>query len=266
MERSRILIPEAPYDLDEVVERLQRGNKRGKKHSIILVAEGVASGVEVGEEIRRRTGWETRVTVLGHIQRGGSPTAFDRVLASRMGAAAVDLILEGKANQMVAIRNNEIRGIPFEEAFQKQKHRLDLSMYRVGRNTGNLGGQDMRKTKIVCTIGPASEELSVLKRLMEAGMNVARLNFSHGSHEEHALRIERIRRAAAETGKTVAILLDTKGPEIRTGDLRDGEVELKEGETFILTTEPVEGDASRVSVSYAGLPQDVRPGSDHPDR
>src|SRR5690606_26184483 len=75
------------------------------------------------------------------------------------------------------------------------------------------------------------------------------------------LRIERIRRAAAETGKTVAILLDTKGPEIRTGDLREGEVELKEGETFILTTEPVEGDASRVSVSYAGLPQDVRPGS-----
>lgn len=125
-----ILIPEAPYDLDEVVERLQRGNKRGKKHSIILVAEGVASGVEVGEEIRRRTGWETRVTVLGHIQRGGSPTAFDRVLASRMGAAAVDLILEGKANQMVAIQNNEIRGIPFEEAF-KQKHRLDLSMYQL---------------------------------------------------------------------------------------------------------------------------------------
>ena len=119
----------------------------------------------------------------------------------------------------------------------------------------------MRKTKIVCTIGPASEELSVLKRLMEAGMNVARLNFSHGSHEEHALRIERIRRAAAETGKTVAILLDTKGPEIRTGDLREGEVELKEGETFILTAEPVEGDASRVSVSYAGLPEDVHPGS-----
>ncbi|WP_092038892.1 6-phosphofructokinase [Planifilum fulgidum] len=125
-----ILIPEAPYDLDEVVERLKRGNKRGKKHSIILVAEGVASGVEVGEEIRRRTGWETRVTVLGHIQRGGSPTAFDRVLASRMGAAAVDLILEGKSNQMVAIRNNQICGIPFEEAF-KQKHRLDLSMYQL---------------------------------------------------------------------------------------------------------------------------------------
>jgi 6-phosphofructokinase 1 len=125
-----ILIPEAPYDLDEVVERLRRGNKRGKKHSIILVAEGVASGVEVGEEIRRRTGWETRVTVLGHIQRGGSPTAFDRVLASRMGAAAVDLLLEGEGDQMVTIQKNEILGIPFEEAF-KQKHRPDLSMYQL---------------------------------------------------------------------------------------------------------------------------------------
>lgn len=119
----------------------------------------------------------------------------------------------------------------------------------------------MRKTKIVCTIGPASEELSVLKRLMNAGMNVARLNFSHGSHEEHGRRIERIRQAEKETGKTIAILLDTKGPEIRTGDLRDGAVELKEGETFILTTEPVEGDASRVSVTYEGLAKDVEPGS-----
>lgn len=127
-----ILIPEASYDLDEVVERLRQGVKRGKKHSIIIVAEGVASGVEVGEELRRRTGWETRVTVLGHIQRGGSPTAFDRVLASRMGAAAVDLLMEGKKNQMVAIRKNEIVGVPFEEAF-RQKHRPDLSMYQLAR-------------------------------------------------------------------------------------------------------------------------------------
>lgn len=125
-----ILIPEVPCDLDEVVKRLRRGNKRGKRHSIILVAEGVASGAEVSEEIRRRTGWETRVTVLGHIQRGGSPTAFDRVLASRMGAAAVDLLLAGEGNRMVAIRKNEIRGIPFEEAL-REKHRPDLSMYQL---------------------------------------------------------------------------------------------------------------------------------------
>ncbi|WP_188647646.1 6-phosphofructokinase [Marinithermofilum abyssi] len=123
-----ILIPEAPYNLDEIVERLQRGNKRGKRHSIIIVAEGVGSGVDIGQQIKERTGMETRVTVLGHIQRGGSPTAFDRVLASRMGAKAVDLLLEGKKDQMVAIRNNQVMGIEFEEAFNS-KHQPDMSLY-----------------------------------------------------------------------------------------------------------------------------------------
>ncbi|MFV9511195.1 pyruvate kinase [Tepidibacillus sp. LV47] len=119
----------------------------------------------------------------------------------------------------------------------------------------------MRKTKIVCTIGPASEEVEVLKELIHAGMNVARLNFSHGDYEEHGRRIKNIRQAAKETGKTVAILLDTKGPEIRTGILGVPEVELKQGETIILTTEEIVGDKNRVSVSYQGLPQDVHPGS-----
>ncbi|GAB7388640.1 pyruvate kinase [Bacillaceae bacterium] len=119
----------------------------------------------------------------------------------------------------------------------------------------------MRKTKIVCTIGPASESVEMLKKLMEAGMNVARLNFSHGNYDEHKRRIERIRQAAQETGRTVAILLDTKGPEIRTGVLKEEPVELVQGETIVLTTEEIPGDASRVSVTYEGLPQDVRPGS-----
>jgi pyruvate kinase len=119
----------------------------------------------------------------------------------------------------------------------------------------------MRKTKIVCTIGPASESIETLKSLMEAGMNVARLNFSHGNHEEHGARIASIRRAAEELGKNVAILLDTKGPEIRTGLLNQPSVELKEGESFILTTEETKGNESRVSITYTGLPNDVRPGS-----
>ncbi|PTX63231.1 pyruvate kinase [Melghirimyces profundicolus] len=119
----------------------------------------------------------------------------------------------------------------------------------------------MRRTKIVCTIGPASEDKETLRRLVRAGMNVARLNFSHGNHEEHLRRIERIREVERELGTKVAILLDTKGPEIRTGLLREGEVELKTGETITLTTEEIEGDASRVSVSYKGLPDDIRPGS-----
>jgi pyruvate kinase len=119
----------------------------------------------------------------------------------------------------------------------------------------------MRKTKIVCTIGPASEDPETLKRLILAGMNVARLNFSHGSHEEHGRRIDAVRQAAAELGRTVAILLDTKGPEIRTGELQGGEAELKAGDRLTLTTEPILGNAQRVSVSYEGLPADVQPGS-----
>lgn len=118
----------------------------------------------------------------------------------------------------------------------------------------------LRKAKIVCTIGPASESVEMLKKMIHAGMNVARLNFSHGSHEEHAARIANIRRAAEETGKPVAILLDTKGPEIRTGTLAADSVELVEGERIILTTEEVAGTAERVSITYSELPGDVKPG------
>ena len=123
-----ILIPEAPYQVKEIVERLKRGSARGKKHSIIIIAEGVGSGVEIGRKIHEFTGQETRVTVLGYIQRGGSPTAFDRVLAAQMGAKAVDLLLAGEKGQMVASQNNGIVGIPLDEAFI-QKHQPDLEMY-----------------------------------------------------------------------------------------------------------------------------------------
>lgn len=119
----------------------------------------------------------------------------------------------------------------------------------------------MRRTKIVCTIGPASESVEVLKQLIYEGMNVARLNFSHGTHEEHLRRVEAIRQAAASTGRRVAIMLDTKGPEIRTGILKEETVILEEGKQITLTTEDIPGDASRMSISYKGLPQDVKPGN-----
>lgn len=125
-----ILIPEVPYDIDQIVKRLKQSYERGKKHSIILVAEGIGSGVDIGETVKQMTGWETRVTVLGHIQRGGEPTAFDRVLASRMGAKAVELILQGKYNQMVAVQKNELLGIDFDEA-RKQKHKPNMELYRL---------------------------------------------------------------------------------------------------------------------------------------
>lgn len=119
----------------------------------------------------------------------------------------------------------------------------------------------MRKTKIVCTIGPASESVEMLTGLIEAGMNVARLNFSHGTHDEHKRRIKNIRQAAKNTGKNIAILLDTKGPEIRTHKMANGAIELKEGNRGIISMIEVEGTSERFSVTYKGLIHDVKVGS-----
>lgn len=119
----------------------------------------------------------------------------------------------------------------------------------------------MRKTKIVCTIGPSSESLENTKKLINAGMNVARLNFSHGDFEEHGNRIKVIRQASQELGKTVAILLDTKGPEIRLGKLKEEPIELNQGDTITLTTEEILGDRNRIPVTYANLPADVAVGA-----
>ncbi|MFS0727304.1 pyruvate kinase [Paenibacillus sp. 1P07SE] len=119
----------------------------------------------------------------------------------------------------------------------------------------------MRKTKIVCTIGPASESLENTKKLILAGMNVARLNFSHGDFEEHGNRIKNIRTACEELGRTVAILLDTKGPEIRLGKLKEEPIDLNQGDAIVLTTEEILGDRTRIPVTYSNLPNDVQVGS-----
>ena len=119
----------------------------------------------------------------------------------------------------------------------------------------------MRKTKIVATLGPACDKVETLVQLLEAGLDVARLNFSHGSHEEHKRRLDNLRQAMARTGKRAAVLLDTKGPEIRTGALKREPIYLKDGARLILTTHPVVGDEERISVTYRHLPQDVYPGA-----
>lgn len=118
----------------------------------------------------------------------------------------------------------------------------------------------MRKTKIICTLGPSTDDYEVLKSLVENGMDVARLNFSHGSHEEHAKRMEAVRRACEETGRSVAILLDTKGPEIRTGLFKEGKAKLIEGNEFTLTGRSVEGDETICSITYPNLAKDVKEG------
>lgn len=119
----------------------------------------------------------------------------------------------------------------------------------------------MRKTKIVCTIGPASESVEKLTQLMEAGMNVTRLNFSHGDYEEHGARIKNIREAAERAGKNIAILLDTKGPEIRTNNMKDGAIELVAGKDIIVSMTEVEGTEEKFSITYPGLIEDVEVGS-----
>ena len=118
----------------------------------------------------------------------------------------------------------------------------------------------MRKTKIVCTIGPASESEEVLRELCLNGMNVARLNFSHGTHDEHLERINRIKKVRKELGLPIAIMLDTKGPEFRIGTFKKGKVMLEEGKKFTLTTEDIEGDKNIVSVSYKNLANELEPG------
>jgi 6-phosphofructokinase 1 len=127
-----IIIPEVGYDMDEIAARLRSGHERGKKHSIIIVAEGVCSGNEFSKKIKDATDLDTRVSVLGHIQRGGSPTAADRVLASRLGAFAVELLLQGKGGRAVGIEKNELVDHDIIEILTR-KHTVNQSMFNLSK-------------------------------------------------------------------------------------------------------------------------------------
>ena len=118
----------------------------------------------------------------------------------------------------------------------------------------------MRKTKIICTIGPACENEETLTQMCLAGMNVARLNFSHGTHAEQQKKVDLIKKVREKLNLPIAIMLDTKGPEYRLGTFREGKIHLKDGDRFTFTTEDVEGDETRVSVNYKGLVEDLKVG------
>ncbi|MGI6165456.1 MAG: pyruvate kinase, partial [Limnochordia bacterium] len=117
-----------------------------------------------------------------------------------------------------------------------------------------------RKTKIVCTLGPASEDYEIIYDLVRYGMNVARLNLSHGTHDEHRKRVENVRRAASELDVHIGVMFDIQGPKIRTGEVKEPII-LGKGQTFRLTPEPIVGDSRRVSVLYPSLLTDVTPGT-----
>ncbi len=118
----------------------------------------------------------------------------------------------------------------------------------------------MRKTKIICTIGPSSQNEETLTQLCEAGMDVARLNFSHGTHEEQQKKVDLVKKVREKMELPIAIMLDTKGPEYRIKTFADGKVMLEDGQDFTLTTDEIQGDTSRVSVSYKNLVNELSVG------
>lgn len=128
-----VLVPEVPHDLErDVIGRIMAASKTGKKHFIVLVAEGVGGVIEMAPKIEAATGFETRATILGHVQRGGSPSVRDRVLASRMGHYAVDLLLQGKSNRVVAVQNDHLLDFDIEEALRMKKP-FDMHLYQVAQ-------------------------------------------------------------------------------------------------------------------------------------
>lgn len=118
----------------------------------------------------------------------------------------------------------------------------------------------MKKTKIICTLGPASDNESIISKMIDAGMNVARLNFSHGTHAEHAKKIAMVKAVRERKNAPIAIMLDTKGPEFRIKTFKDGKITLKEGDTFTFTTEDIVGDRTKVGVSFKGICEQMSPG------
>ncbi len=118
----------------------------------------------------------------------------------------------------------------------------------------------MRKTKIVCTLGPATNDKDTIKRVVEAGMNVARMNFSHGNHAEHKQRFDLVKEVEKETGKTIGLMLDTKGPEIRTGEMKGDKIQLEADTEIVISKEDVEGTPEKISVSYKALAEDMEIG------
>jgi len=127
---ENIIVPEVKYDIDEICKNLIQGKNRGKQSYIMIVAEGAGNAFNIAREIEEKTGFEVRVTVLGHLQRGGSPTAMDRILASRMGAHAVNILLEGRINRVVAIHGSQIVDYDIDEALSMSKG-ISESMYQL---------------------------------------------------------------------------------------------------------------------------------------
>ncbi len=127
-----IVVPEMEFSFETICKKLLQGKNRGKLHSIIMLSEGVGNAIKLAEDIENKIGMEVRITILGYLQRGGAPTAFDRILASRFGARAVELLIQGKSGRVVGIKNNEIIDEDFEKALNTKKN-FDNNMYELAK-------------------------------------------------------------------------------------------------------------------------------------
>lgn len=127
-----IIVPEAEMSVDQVCNKLLKGRNRGKLHSIIILAEGAGNAIEMSNQIKEKTGIETRATILGHLQRGGTPTAFDRILASKMGAKAVDLLIKGAKNRVVGVKGKDIIDMDIDQALNI-KNEFDMESYELAK-------------------------------------------------------------------------------------------------------------------------------------
>ncbi|KAI4452938.1 pyruvate kinase [Holotrichia oblita] len=241
-----VLLPEMNKEEnnnDTIIKQIIENRAKGKTHNLILVAEGAGGSAELAAEIKKVTGIESRATVLGHLQRGGSPTAVDRMHASMMGHMAVEIFMQGLQNKVIIFKNSDYTYMDIEEALACKR------------------GEQMKRTKILATLGPASNDVETIKDLIRAGMDAARINFSHGTYESHAEIINKLKQAREELKAPIPLILDTKGPEIRIKTFKEDKIFLEQGSKFTLTTRDIVGDNTIVAVTYENLPKDLEIGS-----
>ena len=277
-----ILVPEIPWTAESVCRRLRRGLERGLRQNLIVLAEGAGHALDLGAQIEAATGLETRVTILGHVRRGGSPTAVDRNLASRLGAGG--RVPPGWSPRRHGRPPGErTRGDPVApgregapgagpRAARTGEHALGLGRWKRQAPHRSVAlprspprsskeGNCVRRTKIVATIGPATESAEALAALCAAGMDVARLNLSHGARPDYERRLGAVlAQRAVAMERPLGIMVDTRGPEIRIGAFPGGGTQIQPGQPFTLYPDLRPGDGAGVGTNYERLAQDVRPG------
>ncbi|KAF5273758.1 hypothetical protein FQR65_LT17100 [Abscondita terminalis] len=212
---------------DQIVNEVKKLADAKKRSVIVLIAEKVyESADKLAQKIEKASGYVTRATVLGHTQRGGTPTAMDRHLAVTAGIFAVEQLVQGNGGLYVGLHNNKLVARNIEDTLNMPRPDK-TEEYKIIRNINKATKGKNKRTKIITTIGPSTSTKEDIKKLFEKGMNVVRLNFSHGTQEEQLDKIKKVLELRKELNKPISLMLDTKGPEIRIGKMKDGKQKIK---------------------------------------